>query len=134
MVRKLDCLGRVVLPTEFRQALQIRENDDVEVTLKSNEIILKKAVASCFFCGSDEDLTKVRRLAPLPFLPEKDKIRNPIQQNILLDEVSFASAITNLLCNNTNDPLFFLYKFHGARLHFATQIHQDLFRLSPHPL
>ena len=56
MTRKIDGLGRVVLPVEFRQALGINEGDDVEVALGNNEIVLKRAAAGCVFCSADADL------------------------------------------------------------------------------
>ncbi|MCU5716702.1 AbrB/MazE/SpoVT family DNA-binding domain-containing protein [Bacillus cereus] len=46
MARKIDHLGRVVIPIELRRLLEIREGDPVEVFVTKNEIILKKYKAS----------------------------------------------------------------------------------------
>ena len=59
MIRKTDPLGRLVLPAEYREALQIKQYDDMEISLDENRIILKKAVFRCAFCGSDTDLVQM---------------------------------------------------------------------------
>lgn len=51
IVRKVDALGRFVLPSELRQILEINENDPLEILREGNTIILKKYVPSCVFCG-----------------------------------------------------------------------------------
>jgi len=59
MVRKVDELGRIVLPIEYRQALNIKERDEIEITLKANEITLKKPIYGCHFCGSAANLVRI---------------------------------------------------------------------------
>ena len=56
IVRKVDELGRVVLPVELRRTLQIEERDSLEISLNGESIILQKQQNSCIFCGSKEDL------------------------------------------------------------------------------
>ena len=50
--RRVDELGRVVLPVEIRRALGIEERDLVSVELSGKGIMLKKCQPSCVFCNS----------------------------------------------------------------------------------
>ena len=52
IVRKVDELGRIVLPIELRRTLDIAERDEVEIDLDDDKVILKKYEPSCIFCGS----------------------------------------------------------------------------------
>ena len=56
IVRKVDELGRVVLPIELRRTLDISEKDSLEIYVDSNSIILKKYEPSCIFCGNAKDV------------------------------------------------------------------------------
>lgn len=56
IVRKIDELGRIVLPIELRRTLDIAEKDALEIYTDQDSIILKKYKSSCVFCGSNEDL------------------------------------------------------------------------------
>ncbi|HOV41297.1 MAG: AbrB/MazE/SpoVT family DNA-binding domain-containing protein [Oscillospiraceae bacterium] len=56
MVRKIDELGRIVLPIELRRTLDIAERDPVEIYVDQDTIILKKYKTSCVFCGNQENL------------------------------------------------------------------------------
>ncbi|NLK70912.1 MAG: AbrB/MazE/SpoVT family DNA-binding domain-containing protein [Clostridiales bacterium] len=56
IVRKIDELGRIVLPIELRRTLDIAEKDALEIYVDQDSIILKKYKSSCVFCGSNEDL------------------------------------------------------------------------------
>ena len=51
-VRKIDELGRVVLPIELRKSLDIKERDCLEICLDDTGISIKKAKPSCVFCNS----------------------------------------------------------------------------------
>lgn len=42
MVRKIDGLGRVVIPMELRKVLAIKEKDAIEIFVDDNQIILQK--------------------------------------------------------------------------------------------
>ncbi len=57
IVRKMDELGRIVLPKELRKTLGINEKDYVEIFTEQDQIVLKKYHPSCVFCGSVENLT-----------------------------------------------------------------------------
>ena len=56
IVRKVDELGRVVLPIELRRTLDIAEKDSLEIYVDGNTIILKKYEPSCIFCDNIEDV------------------------------------------------------------------------------
>ncbi len=56
IIRKIDELGRVVLPVEIRRALTLNIKDPVEIYTDKDSIILKKYSCSCIFCDEKEDL------------------------------------------------------------------------------
>jgi len=59
VVRRVDDLGRVVIPKEIRRTLSITEDDAVEIFVDSEgEIILRKYQPGCLFCGGMEHLRK----------------------------------------------------------------------------
>ena len=51
-VRKIDDLGRFVLPSEIRAALNIKLKDSIEIYTENDRIILKKYQPACIFCDS----------------------------------------------------------------------------------
>ncbi len=55
VVRKVDELGRIVLPIELRRNLDIEIKDPIEIYVDGDTIILKKYQASCMFCGNAKD-------------------------------------------------------------------------------
>lgn len=57
MVRRVDELGRIVLPAEIRQSLDIRVKDQVEIFTEGDRVVLKKYYPACIFCGSETDLS-----------------------------------------------------------------------------
>jgi len=57
IVRKVDELGRVVLPIELRRNLDIEEKDALEIYVDGNSVILKKYEPDCIFCGTAKDVT-----------------------------------------------------------------------------
>ena len=56
IVRKVDELGRIVLPVELRRALGIEDQDEMEIYLDNGNIVLQKFAPSCTFCASTRDL------------------------------------------------------------------------------
>ena len=56
VVRKLDNLGRIVLPIELRRTLDIEEKDPLEIFIEDNAIVLKKYQPACIFCGEAKDV------------------------------------------------------------------------------
>lgn len=58
--RKIDDLGRVVIPVGIRRNLGISEGDELEVTVEGDRVILAKPNDRCMLCSSDRDLLAVR--------------------------------------------------------------------------
>ncbi len=56
IVRKVDHLGRVVLPKETRDCFGIKDNDPLEFYVDDDKIILKRYLSRCEFCSNTEDL------------------------------------------------------------------------------
>lgn len=56
IVRKVDELGRLVLPVEMRRVLDIAEKDSVEIYVDGDSIILRKFQPFCVFCGENENV------------------------------------------------------------------------------
>ena len=56
IVRKVDELGRIVLPIELRRTLNIEIKDPLEIYVDGESIMLKKYQPACIFCGSAEDV------------------------------------------------------------------------------
>ena len=56
IIRKVDDLGRIVLPIELRRVLDIAERDELEIFMENDRIILQKYEPTCIFCGSSRGL------------------------------------------------------------------------------
>lgn len=56
VVRKVDELGRIVIPIELRRTLDIAEKDALEIYVEGEHIILKKYEPACIFCGNARDV------------------------------------------------------------------------------
>ena len=56
IVRRMDELGRVVLPIEIRRSLDIEERDPIEISVDGDRIILKKYQQTCIFCANEQEL------------------------------------------------------------------------------
>ncbi|QNO14899.1 AbrB/MazE/SpoVT family DNA-binding domain-containing protein [Alkalicella caledoniensis] len=56
IVRKVDELGRVVLPIELRRTLNINIKDSLEIYVDGERIILKKYQPACIFCGEADNI------------------------------------------------------------------------------
>lgn len=56
IVRKIDELGRIVLPIETRRCLDIGPKDPVEIFVEKYRVVLKKYEPSCIFCGDVDDV------------------------------------------------------------------------------
>ena len=66
MQRKVDELGRIVLPIEQRRILEIGDRDSLEIFIEDNMLILKKYQPACIFCGNAKDVMtfKGRNICP----------------------------------------------------------------------
>lgn len=56
IVRKVDELGRIVIPKELRTNMNINDKDPVEIFVNGEQIILKKYEPECIFCGNAENV------------------------------------------------------------------------------
>jgi len=56
IVRKVDDLGRIVIPIELRRSLNIGQKDSVEIFVDGDLIVLRKYQAACIFCGNADNL------------------------------------------------------------------------------
>jgi transcriptional pleiotropic regulator of transition state genes len=59
MERKIDELGRLVIPIEYRRQLGWAEKDEIEMIVTNDTIVLKKPVLGCHFCGSAANLVRI---------------------------------------------------------------------------
>lgn len=57
IVRKIDELGRIVLPIEIRNTMDIKNRDAIEIFVDEDKIILKKYEPACLFCGNADNVT-----------------------------------------------------------------------------
>jgi len=60
IVRKVDELGRVVIPIELRRTMGIEEKDALEIYVDDEKIILKKYEPACVFCGNAEEVVNFK--------------------------------------------------------------------------
>ena len=61
VARKVDQLGRVVLPVEMRKAMNIDVGDLVMMTADGDRILLEKVEQRCALCGSTESLQDFKK-------------------------------------------------------------------------
>ena len=60
IVRRVDELGRVVIPIEIRNKFGIAEKDPIEIYVDGSNIILKKYEQNCIFCGNTKNLMEYK--------------------------------------------------------------------------
>jgi transcriptional pleiotropic regulator of transition state genes len=60
IVRKVDDLGRSVLPKELRNVLDIKERDPMEIYVDGTFIMLQKYEPSCVFCGNAANIVNFK--------------------------------------------------------------------------
>ena len=56
IVRKLDQLGRIVIPKELRTTFDLKETDPIEIFVEGEDIILRKYQPACIFCNEATDV------------------------------------------------------------------------------
>ena len=56
VVRKMDELGRLVLPSELRKTMEIMPGDPIEIMVEGQNIILRRYETRCIVCGESNDL------------------------------------------------------------------------------
>lgn len=59
-LRRVDELGRIVLPIELRRALEIEERDLMNISMEGDALLVRKHRPYCLFCGADADLLTYR--------------------------------------------------------------------------
>ena len=59
-VKRIDELGRVVIPRDIRKALNVNKCEEVRFVLSDDGVTLKKATEACALCGSEESLTEIK--------------------------------------------------------------------------
>jgi len=60
IVRRVDELGRIVIPMELRRTLGIRVKDPLSISMDGERIIIEKFHDACALCGSQDDVTVVK--------------------------------------------------------------------------
>ena len=60
IARKIDDLGRIVIPAETRRMFNIREGDHLYIAVEGGNIVLRKMTDSCTFCGSDHQVAQFK--------------------------------------------------------------------------
>ena len=60
IVRKIDHLGRIVLPIELRRVLDIDKDSSLEIYVEHDSILLRKYQPACVFCGSSEEVASYK--------------------------------------------------------------------------
>ncbi len=60
MFKRVDELGRIVIPSEIRESFNIQEKDAIEIFVEKDLIILKKYNPNCLFCGETENLVEYK--------------------------------------------------------------------------
>ena len=80
IIRKVDELGRVVIPIEIRNQFNISEKDPIEIYVSGSSIVLKKLEENCVFCDNTDNLVEYNNklickgcLKKISKLKEKDK-------------------------------------------------------------
>ena len=60
MTRRIDALGRIVVPAELRRVLEIGVGDLLDIRVENGHVVLAKVEKACIFCGADESLRPYR--------------------------------------------------------------------------
>ena len=60
MERRVDELGRIVIPKHIRRSLGLETRTKVQFDVEGDRLIITKAYSTCVLCGSENDLTEVQ--------------------------------------------------------------------------
>jgi len=66
IVRRVDELGRIVIPMETRKNLDIAERDPLDIMIDGEKIILRKRIETCSMCGESKNLRTIENLKLCP--------------------------------------------------------------------
>ncbi|MDP5276933.1 AbrB/MazE/SpoVT family DNA-binding domain-containing protein [Chengkuizengella axinellae] len=82
IVRKVDELGRVVIPIELRRTLGIAEKDALEIYVDGEKVMLKKYEPACIFTGNANDLVYFKgKMISKEIIPELIEIYNSTKKD-----------------------------------------------------
>lgn len=56
IIRRVDELGRIVIPIEFRKMMNMESGQDVEMTIQENALLLRRFSPGCVFCGGYDNI------------------------------------------------------------------------------
>lgn len=59
VIRRMDELGRIVLPQDARNAMNLSARDAVQISWEEDKMVIKKAQPTCKLCGSGGELHKI---------------------------------------------------------------------------
>ncbi|MEA4833504.1 Transition state regulatory protein AbrB [bioreactor metagenome] len=59
IIRRIDDLGRIVIPIDIRKNMEIESGNELELVFQDNQIIIKKPRSKCRLCGSEKDLENI---------------------------------------------------------------------------
>ncbi len=63
IIRKMDSLGRIVLPSEIRKKLNLNDDNDLKLSItKDNKILIEKSIEECFCCHSQSNLKEYNNI------------------------------------------------------------------------
>ncbi len=60
IVRRIDALGRIVIPVELRRTLGINVHDPLSMRLEDESIVIERSRASCAICGAEGPMVTVK--------------------------------------------------------------------------
>jgi len=60
IARKIDDLGRIVIPAETRRLFNIHEGDHLYISVEEGSIVLRKMTETCTFCGDHAEVTQFK--------------------------------------------------------------------------
>ena len=60
IVRRIDALGRIVIPVELRRTLGINVHDPLSMRLEGESIVIERYAASCAICGAEGEMVAVK--------------------------------------------------------------------------
>jgi len=80
IVRRIDELGRIVLPIELRRTLDIGERETMEIFVEGSSVVLKKYRPTCIFCDSAKDIAIFKGKNICPKCLRELKMLPPLEQ------------------------------------------------------
>ena len=99
-IKKVDEMGRIVVPKDIRKALGISNLDYVQFYLDENGVVLRKYDNCCFLCSSREDVSRTMRRSPSftssPSLTRTSEIFTPLTVEVTSLEVIGATVPVKL--------------------------------------